>query len=75
MPNKKNLKTPDLVNHINRLTELWLEWMQHHRRSNNIKLSFSDRRSSGEKCESLQKERQQILEQINEIVEKEWTGN
>lgn len=78
MPNrtsKKNFKTQELLNQINRLTELWLEWMQNHRRSNDIKLPFGERRKGGEKCETLQQERQQILEKINHIVETQWMQN
>ena len=71
---KNSLRSHELVEHINRLTELWLEWMHNHRRSNDITRSFGERRKSGERCEILQHERQDILRAIDDIVEEEW-GN
>jgi hypothetical protein len=69
---KQNLKTSNLISHINRLTELWLEWMQNHNMSNDNSKNFKDRRTAGEQCEILQQERQNILQSINDIVEEEW---
>jgi len=69
---KQNLRTNKLISHINRLTELWLEWMQNHNMSDDTSKDFKERRSAGERCEILQTERQNILQSINDIVEEDW---
>lgn len=56
-------KISDLVTE---LTNLWLEWMKNHNISNNMSNTLSVRRSGGEKCEELQRRRQEILVELNE---------
>ena len=68
------MKSSDLINYINRLTELWLEWMNNHRLSNDISKTYSERRQAGELCETLQYERQDILRSIDDIVERDWNN-
>jgi hypothetical protein len=48
------------------LTELWITWMQNHNISNNTNIPLEDRRAGGEKCECLQRRRQEILIELNE---------
>lgn len=50
---------------ITELTGLWLEWMKNHNISNNITNNLSVRRKGGERCEELQKRRQEILIELN----------
>ena len=69
---KQNLRTNKLISHINRLTELWLEWMQNHNMANDTSKNFKERRSAGERCEILKTERQKRLKSINDIVEEDW---
>lgn len=54
-------------NLINELVSTWLIWMQNHIKSNDNSLSFRERREAGQKCESLQKKRQQIILDIDEL--------
>ena len=72
---KKILNSKKLIKHINRLVELWLEWMINHRLSNNTTKTFRGRRVAGETCEKLQHERQQILTDMNNIIERYWINN
>jgi hypothetical protein len=51
---------------ITELTELWLDWMKNHNFSNNSNNSMSQRRLGGERCEALQRRRQEILVEINQ---------
>lgn len=51
---------------ITELTNLWLEWMKNHNLSNNINNSLADRRTGGERCEALQRRRQEILVELNQ---------
>lgn len=56
-------KISDLVTE---LTTLWLEWMKNHNISNDTSNTLSVRRSGGERCEELQRRRQEILIELNE---------
>lgn len=51
---------------VTELTNLWLEWMKNHNISNNTSNSLALRRAGGEKCETLQRRRQEILVELNE---------
>lgn len=55
-----------IVDLIAELTELWITWMQNHNISNNTSIPLEDRRAGGEKCECLQRRRQEILIELNE---------
>lgn len=50
---------------ITELTGLWLEWMKNHNISNNTTNDLSVRRKGGERCEELQRRRQEILTELN----------
>jgi hypothetical protein len=52
---------------IEELTVLWLLWMKNHNFSNMKKNLISKRRTAGMECERLQRRRQEIIQEINNI--------
>jgi hypothetical protein len=62
---KKREKSLDTYVEI--LTYVWLKCINNHETSNNVIVSAKNRRSAGERCEKLQRVRQKIIRNINDI--------
>ena len=75
MPNtkmKSDVSSDELCEYIEALIMMWLDWMCNHEMSNNEELSFRERRVAGELCESLQRKRHEIMENIDALVDGKW---
>jgi hypothetical protein len=54
---------------IEALTFLWHTWIKSHHIANDPEHSIADRRKAGMICEELQRERQNLIDQIDEVIE------
>lgn len=57
---------------IEDLIEVWRLWMKFHKLANDHSLKNSERRGYGMMCEKLLSNRQELIREIDEIVEREW---
>lgn len=62
-----NLKNKRLTSLIEKLINMWSDWMKYHYIANDHTLSYKERRAAGEKCEDLQIVRYKLLADIDDV--------
>lgn len=50
------------------LTYVWIKWVDSHNNANNVALSVELRAASARRCETMQKVRRMLIEQIDYLV-------
>jgi len=63
------MKKRNINNYIEILTYIWLKWINNHELANDVNTSLEKRKLSGARCEKLQRIRQRIIININELFD------
>lgn len=64
------IREREISDYVNILTYIWVKWIDNHLKSNDTLLTLKERRICGERCEKLQRIRQNAIQEINQTFDK-----